>query len=159
MFVLPVRRLAAFLTPVALVLIAACGGGGRSDRADSTKSPATATPANAANTGPQTPDPGHQVIVVEALTDEQGNNVFKPAHVEAHRGDVLRFTLKSGVHNVHFLPDSNPGKSGLPAASDMLQLPGQTYDVKVTFEPGRYYFQCDPHALLGMKGYLKVEGD
>jgi len=99
------------------------------------------------------------VIVVEALTDEQGNNVFRPAKVEAHRGDVIRFTLKSGVHNVHFLPDSNPGKQGLPAASDLLQLPGQTYDVKVTFEPGHYYFQCDPHALLGMKGRLEVEGD
>jgi plastocyanin len=99
------------------------------------------------------------VIVVEATTDEQGNNVFRPAKVEAHRGDVIRFTLKAGVHNVHFLPDSNPGKGGLPAASDMLQIPGQTYDVKVTFEPGKYYFQCDPHALLGMKGQLEVEGD
>ena len=99
------------------------------------------------------------MIVIEALTDDQGNNVFKPAKLEAHKGDVLRFTLKGGVHNVHFLPDSNPGKSGLPAASDMLQIPGQTFDVKVTFEPGHYYFQCDPHALLGMKGWLEVEGD
>lgn len=63
------------------------------------------------------------------------------------------------MHNVHFLPDSNAGKAALPPASDMLQMPGQTYDVNVSFEPGRYYFQCDPHALLGMKGHLKVEGD
>ena len=136
----------------------ACSGG-RSNVADSARS-ASATPSTAATTaGPQTPDPGHKVIEVEALTDENGNNVFRPAKIEAHRGDVVRFTLKSGVHNVHFLPDSNPGKSGLPAASDMLQLPGQTYDLKVTFEPGHYYFQCDPHALLGMKGHLEVEGD
>jgi plastocyanin len=39
----------------------------------------------------------------------------------------------------------------------MLQLPGQTYDVPVNFEPGTYYFQCDPHSALGMKGHLKVE--
>ena len=109
--------------------------------------------------GPQTPDPGHRVIQVEALTDEQGNNVFRPARFEAHRGDVIRFTLKAGVHNVHFLPDSSPGKAMLPAASDMLQIPGQTYDVKVAFEPGTYYFQCDPHAALGMIGHVKVEGD
>ena len=32
----------------------------------------------------------------------------------------------------------------------------QTFDVKVTFAPGTYYYQCDPHALLGMKGHLKV---
>ena len=142
----------------ALIALVACSGGG-SNAADTTKS--VATPSTAATTaaGPQTPDAGHQVIVVELLTDEQGNNIFRPSKLEAHRGDVLRFTLKSGVHNVHFLPDSNPGKNGLPAASDLLQLPGQTYDVKVTFEPGHYYFQCDPHALLGMRGHLEVEGD
>ena len=141
-----------------LASIVACGGSA-ANKTDSSAAPAAAPSATTAASGPQTPDPGHKVIVVEAMTDEQGNNVFKPAKLEAHRGDVLRFALKSGVHNVHFLPDSNPGKSGLPAASDMLQIPGQTYDVKVTFEPGHYYFQCDPHALLGMKGKLEVEGD
>jgi len=74
-----------------------------------------------------------------------------------HRGDVVRFTLKSGVHNVHFLPDSNAGKSNLPSASDMLQLPDQTFDVPVNFAEGTYYFQCDPHAALGMMGHMKVE--
>ena len=138
--------------------IVACGGSA-ANKADSSAAPAAAPSTAAVTAGPQTPDPGHKVIVVEAMTDEQGNNVFKPAKVEAHRGDVVRFTLKQGVHNVHFLPDSNPGKSGLPAASDMLQIPGQTYDLKVTLEPGKYYFQCDPHALLGMKGRLEVEGD
>jgi len=139
--------------------IVACGGSAKP--ADSTKtSTAGSQPTTAAPTaGPLTPEPGHQVIVVQAMTDEAGNNRFEPAKFEAHRGDVIRFTLKAGVHNVHFLPDSNPGKQGLPAASDLLQLPGQTYDVKVTFEPGTYYFQCDPHALLGMKGHVKVEGD
>jgi plastocyanin len=39
----------------------------------------------------------------------------------------------------------------------MLQLPGQTYDVLVNFPKGKYYFQCDPHAALGMKGHLEVE--
>jgi plastocyanin len=143
----------------ALIALGACSGGGSSNAAESAKSAAAPSTAATTSVGPQTPDPGHQVIVIEALTDEQGNNIFRPAKVEAHRGDVLRFTLKSGVHNVHFLPDSNPGKNGFPAASDMLQLPGQTFDVKVTFEPGHYYFQCDPHALLGMKGHLEVEGD
>jgi plastocyanin len=39
----------------------------------------------------------------------------------------------------------------------MLQLPGQTLDVPVTMKPGHYFFQCDPHALLGMVGHLEVE--
>ena len=142
----------------AIVVIAACSGREKSGATDSARTAPTSAPAAAS--GPaaqQTPDPGRKVIVVEALTDDQGNNVFRPANFEAHRGDVIRFTLKSGVHNVHFLADSNPGASGLPAASDMLQLPGQTYDVKVTFPDGSYYFQCDPHAALGMKGRVRVE--
>jgi plastocyanin len=70
---------------------------------------------------------------------------------------VLRFTLQVGVHNVNFLPDSNPGRQNLPKVSDMLQLPGQTHDIKLDFGTGRFYFQCDPHALLGMIGHVKVE--
>jgi plastocyanin len=97
-----------------------------------------------------------KVIVVEAYSDSAGN-YFKPADFEVHRGDTIRFTLKSGVHNVHFLADSNPGKSGLPPASDMLQIPGQTFDLPITLGEGRYYYQCDPHAALGMKGHIKVE--
>ncbi|MEO8577342.1 MAG: plastocyanin/azurin family copper-binding protein, partial [Gemmatimonadales bacterium] len=97
-------------------------------------------------------------IRIEAWTDGTGS-YFKPNKIEAHPGDVLRYVLKAGVHNVHFLPDSNQIKTGLPPASDMLQLPDQTYDLVVSMEPGHYYFQCDPHALLGMKGQLEVEKD
>jgi plastocyanin len=138
----------------ATVLLATACTAKEARSADTTQ--ATSTPAAPAAGGPQTPDAGGEVIVVTATTDAQGNNVFQPAEVSAKPGDVIRYTLGQGVHNVHFLPDSNPGAQGLPPAGDMLQLPGQTYDVKVSFAPGTYYFQCDPHALLGMKGHLKV---
>ena len=95
-------------------------------------------------------------IVVEMWTDGTGN-YFKPNKIEAHQGDVVRYVLKAGVHNVNFLPDSNKIKTGLPKASDMLQLPEQTYDLVISMQPGDYYFQCDPHAALGMKGELEVE--
>ncbi len=134
-----------------MLLLAACG----KEKPSAVDSAATPAPTAAA-AGPQTPDPGGKVITVQLITDEVGN-YFKPKKFEAHRGDVIRFTLTIGVHNVHFLPDSNPGAIGLPPASDLLQLPGQTYDVKVTFAPGKYYFQCDPHVALGMKGSLEVE--
>jgi plastocyanin len=39
----------------------------------------------------------------------------------------------------------------------MLQLPDQTLDLAVKMPEGKYYFQCDPHVLLGMKGKLEVE--
>jgi len=113
-------------------------------------------PAVTYGPGPIEPQSGGKVIVVTLTTNEKGN-FFAPAEIEAHQGDVIRYTLNVGVHNVHFLPDSNTVKTGLPPASDMLQLPGQTYDVLVTFPKGKYYFQCDPHAALGMKGHLEVE--
>ena len=136
------------LSALALVgVIAACSGGEKSTSQES-------APAGAATSSG--PAAGGKVIVVKLITDGTSNR-FEPNEIEAHKGDVIRYTLAVGVHNVHFLPDSNPGKTGLPPASDMLQLPGQTYDLPVTFAPGKYYFQCDPHALLGMQGHLKVE--
>ncbi|MEO7963869.1 MAG: plastocyanin/azurin family copper-binding protein [Gemmatimonadaceae bacterium] len=137
---------------LAIIASAACGEE-KKTVSDSTTAAPVAQPA----TGPQTPDPGGKVIPVEMATDAKGNNSFTPNNVEASKGDVIRYTLVQGVHNVHFLPDSNPGVTGLPPASQLLQLPGQTEDVKVTWGAGRYYFQCDPHALLGMVGHVVVK--
>ena len=130
----------------------ACAKGEKNNAPDTSATPAAAPVAG----GEVKPVAGGKVIVIEATSDAKGN-YFSPNEIEAHQGDVLRYTLKVGVHNVHFLPDSNPGKTGLPPASEMLQLPGQTVDIPVNFAPGKYYFQCDPHAALGMKGHVKVE--
>ena len=142
-------------------LLAACGGESKAPAADTAAATAAATPAAASNgwsATPLTPTGSGKVVVVNAMTDDKGLNRFDPATFEVHKGDVIRFTLEVGVHNVHFLPDSNAGKSGFPTApTDMLQLPGQTFDVLVDWPEGTYYFQCDPHALLGMKGHVKVE--
>ncbi len=130
-----------------LILTLACGGERASD---------TAPGAEPISGAPAAPAADGDVIEIKLITDEQGNR-FEPANVEAEEGDILRLVLVSGVHNMHFLPDSNPGATGLPPASDMLQLPGQTLDIPVTMKPGHYFFQCDPHALLGMVGHLEVE--
>ena len=144
------------IVAVAALLLAACGGKEQSS-SDSAQQPApTASTSNGFGES-LTPDAGGKVIEVHLLTDDQGNNKFEPNEIEAHQGDVIRYTLKSGVHNVNFLPDSNTIKTGLPAASTLLQLPGQTVDLKVTLAPGKYYFQCDPHAALGMRAHLEVE--
>ena len=142
---------------ISLVVAAgvSCSSGDKPAGGDTTA--ATPTPAAPAVAGaPVTPAPGRKVIIVEMTSDANGN-FFSPAEFEAHQGDVIRYTLKIGVHNVHFLPDSNTVKTGLPSMSEMLQLPGQTYDVLVNLPDGTYYFQCDPHAALGMKGHVKVE--
>ena len=139
-----------WLPVLAVFYLAACG-----DKApDPVAQPGESSPASAA----AQPAATGTVIEIKAITDDQGNR-FEPREIEAKPGDVLRLVLVSGVHNIHFLPDSNPGKSGLPAASEMLQLPGQTLDVPITFGAGEYYFQCDPHAPLGMTGKLEVDDD
>lgn len=142
-----------FETILVCVVAVACGPKDGAKNSGSDTAGATAT--KAAPAAAAAPSTG-KIVTVELNSDANGN-YFKPAKFEVHRGDVVRFILKSGVHNVHFLPDSNAGKSNLPAASDMLQLPDQTYDVPVNFEEGTYYFQCDPHAALGMIGHMKVE--
>ena len=148
------QRIVPYILAAATLLVSACGG---EKKAPPIETPSAAAPAAATTSGPLTPDPGGKIITVELISDAVGN-YFKPAEIHANRGDVVRFTLKIGVHNVHFLPDSNAGRSGYPQApSDLLQLPGQTYDVAVHFPAGTYYFQCDPHALLGMKGHLIVQ--
>ena len=132
----------------------ACGGGGEEAEHEEDEREEAAVAG-----GPVQPAPGGKIITVEMITDEKGNNVFRPAEFEAHKGDVIRYTLVVGVHNVNFVADSNPGVAGLPGPAPMLQVPGQTFDVLVTWDPGRYTFQCDPHALLGMIGHVKVEDD
>jgi plastocyanin len=132
-----------------LFALGACG-----DKAATPAPPAGGEEPASAPAAPATGD----VIEIKAITDDAGNR-FEPNKVEAKPGDVLRVVLVSGVHNINFLADSNPGVAGLPGPSDLLQLPGQTHDVPISFGPGEYYFQCDPHAALGMVGELEVEDD
>ena len=149
-----VLRVAALA--VASTVLMACPGDKGAAGGESATATSGAAPTSTAG-GEQTPDAGGKIVTVRMLTDGTGNR-FEPADFEVHPGDVIRYTLETGVHNVHFLADSNPGKQGLPTSpSDYLQLPGQTYDVKVTWAEGKYFFQCDPHALLGMVGHVEVE--
>jgi plastocyanin len=139
-------------TLVALIALAACSG----EKKEAEEHGGDKPTAPAAGVGAPSVTPTGKNIVVELYTDEKGN-YFKPNKFEVHRGDKITFTLMAGVHNVHFLPDSNPGKKDLPPASEFLQLPGQTWEYIVALAPGKYYFQCDPHALLGMVGHIEVE--
>jgi plastocyanin len=144
-----IRMLVRLAALCSVATIAACGSEKKeTDENEPAENKTASTTSNVAATG--------DTIVIEMWTDGTGN-YFKPNDIEAHPGDVLRYVLKVGVHNVHFLPDSNTIKTGLPPASEMLQLPGQTHDIVVSMQPGDYYFQCDPHAALGMKGKLEVE--
>jgi plastocyanin len=97
------------------------------------------------------------VMEIRMVSDERGN-YFDPATVEVNRGDVLRFALVSGIHNASFPAARNPGKSGLPAPTELLQSAGQTRDVPLDLAPGEYTYQCDPHVAMGMVGKVVVKG-
>lgn len=145
---------------LASLLAGACGEG------DAPAGDTTATPPTTENAtgGAQTgtdlqPSPGGKVVEVRMITDDQGS-YFEPKEVEVKNGDVVRYVLEGGVHNVNFLPDSNAGATSIPGKpSEMFQLPGQKYDVKIEgWKDGSYFYQCDPHAALGMVGFVKVTG-
>jgi plastocyanin len=139
-----------FLGMLALGLVfplGACGG-------ESASAAPAAEEAQAAAT--EAPATIGRVIEVKMIT-EGASNRFEPAQIEAKQGDVVRFVLASGVHNVSFPADQNASAAGLPAPSAFLATPGQAHDVPVTFAAGEYKFQCDPHAMLGMVGTLKVQ--
>lgn len=136
---------------VAVVIAGACGGDKPADNMANMPMPSASATIN----GPIDPAAGGKVVEITMTSDDKGN-YFTPAEVEANPGDVLRYKLVLGVHNVNFLADSNAGKTGLPPVSALLQLPGQTHDIAVSLAEGTYYFQCDPHAALGMRGHLKV---
>ena len=138
------------LLAMTVVLAAACGGDS-DDRAEHD----VAKPAPAASTANAVALTG-RIIEVRMITNEKGN-FFEPSSIEAKPGDVLRFKLVQGVHNAYFLPDSNPGRTNLPEATPYAQLPGQTFDVPLTFGTGKFFFQCIPHAALGMIGHVEVE--
>jgi plastocyanin len=159
------RNLLALATLATLAtLLAACGGKGDQASAPAgdaqpAAAPEAAPPPAATGSGPvalgEQEEGNGKVIEIKLITDDKGNR-FEPNVINAKEHDVLRFTLVTGVHNVDFLAAKNPGVQGLPAPSEMLQLPGQTKEFVVGLKPGSYYFQCDPHAALGMTGTLNV---
>lgn len=145
---------------IAVTLTGACRGSDTAAVDDASPGGAPAGQAAGASSAWATdlqPDAGGQVHTVQMITDGAGNR-FEPADLTVKRGDVIRYTLQTGVHNVHFVADSNPTRNGIPATpSDYLQLPGQAIDAKVTAAPGSYFYQCDPHAALGMVGRVTVQ--
>ena len=134
--------------------VALAGCGSQEAAASGADGQQAAESAPATTTAPAVPT--GNVVEVKMIT-EGAENRFEPQNVTVNRGDVVRFVLVSGVHNVSFPASSNAGAQGLPATSGFLSAPGQTHEVVADFPAGDYSFQCDPHAMLGMVGKLTVQ--
>jgi plastocyanin len=70
--------------------------------------------------------------------------------VEKLKAGTYRIKIedKSSIHNFHLF---GPGLNKKTAVSFTGE---KTWIVKL--RPGRYTYQCDPHALSGMRGHFKV---
>jgi plastocyanin len=79
--------------------------------------------------------------------------------IEVERNDKDVKTLKAGtykikvedkaaIHNFHLIGPGVNKKTGVSFVGD------RTWTIKL--KPGRYTYQCDPHAASGMKGHFRV---
>jgi plastocyanin len=93
-----------------------------------------------------------RTVEVRMVSDEAGNR-FLPERVEVRRGDVLRFTLASGIHGVRF---SSVEGDALPEPTHLLNRSGEAVEIPVDLAPGTYAIVCDPHVELGMVGTVVV---
>jgi plastocyanin len=124
--------------------LAACGGADAAPRQGGASEGKVAASASATGN------------VIEVKMVSGSGERFEPANFTAKRGDVVRFVLVAGVHNVSFPAANNVSGVQLPATSPYLQAPGQSYEFTVEQPAGEYNYQCDPHAALGMVGTMTV---
>jgi plastocyanin len=79
--------------------------------------------------------------------------------IEVKKGNKDLETIKAGtykikvedkgsIHNFHLFGPGLNKKTGVPFTGET------TWTIKL--KPGRYTYQCDPHASSGMKGHFKV---
>jgi plastocyanin len=85
--------------------------------------------------------PGYQIQIKKA------GKVLKT--IKAGRV-TLTVEDKSSIHNFHLTGPGVNKSTGLSFVGE------KTWSVKL--RPGRYTYQCDTHASLGMKGSFKVTG-
>ena len=82
-----------------------------------------------------------------------GVMVFEPAFLKINVGDTVTFESTDAAHNSASIPGMIP--SGASPWNGQLSR-----DISVTFEiPGVYGYQCTPHAMMAMVGFIQVDGD
>ena len=136
-----------------LAFVAACGG----TDAPAAETSAAAEPVTATVEAASPAGQGNVVEVKMITTNNGASGVYEPAEITVKKGDVVRFVNDGGAaHNVSFPAADNAGASNLPPASPYATAAGQSFDVAITMDPGSYNYQCDPHAMMGMKGKINV---
>jgi plastocyanin len=83
--------------------------------------------------------PGYSIEVKKAGKD------LKTIKAGTYR---IKVEDKASIHNFHLKGPGLNKKTGIGFKGDT------TWTIKL--KPGRYTYQCDPHAAMGMKGSFKV---
>ena len=83
--------------------------------------------------------PGYNIEVEKAGKD------LKTIKAGTYR---IKVEDKASIHNFHLKGPGLNKKTGIGFKGDT------TWTIKL--KPGRYTYQCDPHAAMGMKGSFKV---
>jgi plastocyanin len=76
---------------------------------------------------------------------EKGNTDLKTIKAGTYS---MKIQDKSSIHNFHLI---GPGLNKKTSVS----FTGET-TWRIKLKPGRYTYQCDPHASSGMKGHFRV---
>lgn len=159
------------------VVLGACGGEKQpvADTTAATTTPSTATTtdtsaaaAGAAGAVAAAPATGttHEV---KMIGDAKGYR-FEPADITIKQGDAVKWIMVSGgPHNVAFLNLTDPttkaqlnanmpGQHMAEDSSPLLMNPNEGYTVSFAkIPPGKYDYDCTPHAAMGMKGSITVQ--
>jgi plastocyanin len=106
---------------------------------------------------------------VKMIGDDKGYR-FEPADLTVKAGDAVKFTMVSGgPHNVAFVEGeiaaagkgqltANIPNAAAPLTSQMVMNPNETIVVSFAgVAPGKYGYNCTPHAAMGMKGAITVQ--
>lgn len=120
---------------------------------------ALAAPVTAPVPAPVAPAATTDTVVVKMVNKSAMAFAFAPENVTVHRGDVLEFVQTGSIpHDVVFTKAPAGAKIGSLKVGPMLVARGQTYSITIDgrFPPGRYAYECLPHAALGMKGTFEV---
>jgi plastocyanin len=127
----------AVISALALIMLAACGGGGTTAPANS----------NGNSTGNQTGG-GSTTPASNQIIASGSANVFDPASLTVTLGTTVSFTFESVGHNVVF----DASVSGRPA--DITGTNSNTTITRTFSTAGTFNYQCTIHA--GMTGTVIV---
>jgi len=78
---------------------------------------------------------------------KKGGNDLKTIKAGTYR---IKVEDKASIHNFHLIGPGLNKKTGIGFKGET------TWTIKL--KAGRYTYQCDPHAAMGMKGHFRVTG-